>query len=96
MTIKRKQYSAQTKFRVAVEAAKGTQTISEIASKHKVHPTQVSNWKQHLVKNGTSLFEGKLSNGNKESDETERELYEQIGRLKVELEWFKKNGTAFT
>lgn len=96
MAIKRKQYSAQMKFRVAVEAAKGTQTISEIASKHKVHPTQVSNWKQHLVKNGASLFEGKLSNGTKESDETERELYEQIGRLKVELEWFKKNGTTFS
>lgn len=96
MSTKRKQYSAQTKFRVSLEAAKGTQTIGEIASRHKVHPTQVSNWKQHLLKEGASLFEGKLLKANKEADETERELYEQIGRLKMELEWVKKNATDFS
>jgi len=96
MSTKRKQYSAQTKFRVALEATRGYSTISEIASKYNVHPTQISNWKQLLVKNGASLFEGKQSRSTKESDESERELYEQIGRLKMELEWFKKNVANFS
>ena len=96
MTTKRKQYSAQEKFRVALEAARGYSTISEIASKFNVHPTQISNWKQQLVKNGASLFEGKQSKPNKESDAVERELYEQIGRLKMELEWLKKNVASFS
>jgi len=89
MATKRKQYSAATKFRVALEAARGYSTISEIASKYNVHPTQISNWKQILVKTGASLFEGKQSRANQE------ELYEQIGRLKMEMEWLKKNGTYF-
>ena len=95
MTTKRKQYSTQTKFRVSLDAAKGSKTIGEIASKHKVHPTQVSNWKQLLLKNGASLFEGKAPKENKESDELEQELYEQIGRLKMELEWLKKKSGDF-
>ena len=59
MAIKRKQYSSQTKFQVSLDVAKGAKTIGEIASRHKVHPTQVSNWKQQLLKNGASLFEVK-------------------------------------
>jgi transposase-like protein len=89
--MKRKQYSAQTKFRVSLEAARGYSTLSEIANKYNVHPTQISNWKQHLVKNGASLFENQKSKSGKEADEKEKELYEQIGRLKMELEWLKKN-----
>lgn len=96
MRTKRKQYSAQAKFRVALEAAKGFSTISEIANKYNVHPTQISNWKQLLVKNGASLFEGKQSSAGKESSEIERELYEQIGRLKMEMEWLKKNIASFS
>ena len=95
MATQRKEYSAQTKFRVSLDAARGTQTISEVASRHKVHPTQVSNWKQHLLKNGATLFEGKAPKVSKESDEVEKELYEQIGRLKMELEWVKKKSAEF-
>lgn len=96
MATKRKQYSAETKFRVALEAARGYSTISEIANQYNVHPTQISNWKQRLIKSGASLFEGKQSRANQDPSETERELYEQIGRLKMEMEWLKKNITHFS
>jgi len=90
MTKKRKQYSAQTKFRVSLDAAKGSRTISEIASLHKVAPTQVSNWKKHLLQKGATLFDGQMAPADKEWIEREKELYEQIGRLQMELEWLKK------
>lgn len=87
----RKQYSAQKKFRVSLAAAKDEMTIGEIASKYEVAPTQVSNWKQQLLKTGASLFQGKATSEKKETDKIEKELYEQIGRLKMEIEWLKKN-----
>ena len=96
MTKQRKQYSAQAKFRVSLDAAKGAKTISEIASSHKVPPTQVSNWKTQLLKNGSSLFEGKLPKADREWEEREKELYEQIGRLQMELEWLKKKADEFS
>lgn len=96
MTKKRNQYSSQTKFRVSLEAAKGIQTVSEIASKYRVHPTQVSTWKQKLLKGGKTLFEGKSLNPEKEWELKEKELYEQIGRLQMELEWVKKKSAEFS
>lgn len=92
----RKQYSAQTKFRVSLAATKGEMTIGEIASKYEVAPTQVSNWKQQLLKTGASLFQGKATSEKKETEKIEKELYEQIGRLKMEIEWLKKKSTEFS
>jgi len=90
MSKQRKQYSGQTKFRVSLDAAKSAKTISEIASTHKVAPTQVSNWKKHLLQNGSTLFEGQIRQADKEWAEREKELYEQIGRLQMEVAWLKK------
>jgi transposase-like protein len=86
----RKQYSAAFKFKIALEAAKKEKTISQIASENNLHPNQVSNWKKQLLTEGTGLFEKQNSRRQKEQETREAALYEQIGRLKMELEWLKK------
>lgn len=87
---KRKQYSAAYKFKIALEAAKKEKTISQIGSENNLHPNQVSNWKKQLLTAGVGLFEKQHSRRQKEQEEREAALYEQIGRLKMELEWLKK------
>ena len=98
MNTTRRRHSAEFKFRVALEAAKGQQTTSELASKFAVHPNQISTWKRELLEGGAGLF---ASNGGRDRQEREQEalqagLYEQIGRLKVELEWLKRKAARFT
>jgi len=96
MTMKRKKYTAQFKFKVALEAAKNQKTRSQVASDFGVHPTQVIQWKKALVQNGSTLFERQPKRREKEQAEQETALYEQIGRLKMELEWLKKKATQFS
>ena len=95
MTKKRRQHSPQFKFRVALEAASEAKTISQIASEYDVHPTLVRNWKKQLVGDGASVFERTGKRKNSEAEVKEAELYEQIGRLKMELEWLKKKADQF-
>ena len=95
MAKKRKRYSAEEKFRVALEAVKGEKTINEIASEYGIHPNQISNWKRELLSEGASVFGKGNSNKEKEQEKREAELYEQIGRLKMEIEWLKKKSGLF-
>jgi transposase-like protein len=96
MPKKRREYSAQFKFRVAVEALREQKTINELASEHQVHPTLVRDWKRLLLTSGASVFErGQKAPAQKENEVPEAELYEQIGRLKMELEWVKKKAGQF-
>jgi len=88
---KRKQYSAAFKFKIALEAAKNGRTISQIASENNIHPNQISAWKKKLLSEGKVLFERKNSRRQKDQAMQEAALYEQIGRLKMEIEWLKKN-----
>jgi len=91
MITKRTRYTAGFKFKVALEAAKELKTRSQIASEFGVHPTQVSQWKKELVTNGSHLFEmARPQRQEKERQKQETALYEQIGRLNMELEWLKK------
>jgi transposase-like protein len=87
---KRKRRSAQFKFQVALEAAKGTQTINELASQYEVHPSQISEWKSQLLKDGASVFSTTTARQQRDQEALQAELYEQIGRFKMELEWLKK------
>jgi putative transposase len=73
-----------------LEAAKGQQTISELAGKHSLHPNQISQWKRQLLEGGPDVFAGNDSQDQQEQEAMQAELYEQIGRLKMELEWLKK------
>jgi len=92
---KRRQFSGQFKFKVALEAAKGQRTINEIASAYDVHPNQVSSWKKQLLEEGASVFSRKQAREQQQQAEQEAALYEQIGRLKMELEWLKKKAEPF-
>jgi transposase-like protein len=89
---KRKRRSAQFKFQVALEAAKGTKTINELAGEYEVHPSQISEWKSQLLKDGASVFSTTTARQQRDQEALQAELYEQIGRLKMELEWLKKKG----
>ena len=87
---KRRQFTAKFKFQVALDALKGQQTINEVASQYAVHPTQVKQWKKQLQEQGAEVFNEQVSKAQQAQAEVEANLYEQIGRLKVELEWLKK------
>jgi transposase len=86
---KRKNYSAEFKARVAIEAIKGEKTISQIASEFKIHPNLVSKWKRQFLENSYKIFslEGDKE---KELEKTIDELYKQIGQLKVERDFLSR------
>lgn len=90
MSTKRKRYSAAFKAKVAVEAIRGVKTTAELASEHQVHPTLISQWKRQALENLASLFEGGSTRAESDVESITAPLYEQIGRLKVELDWLKK------
>ena len=93
MSQKRTRYSAQFKFKVALEATRELKTVSQISSEQGVHPNQVSVWKKQLLQEGPTLFAHQTLHKEQEQATKEAELYEQIGRLKMELEWLKKKVT---
>jgi putative transposase len=86
-----KRHSAQFKFRVALEAVKGTKTLAELASQYGLHPSQISEWKAQLLRDGPSVFSTQTARQQREQEAFQGEHYEQIGRLKMELEWLKKS-----
>ena len=95
MTKRRKKYSSQFKFKVALEAVKEGTTINEIASSNSIHPNQVSTWKKRLLVEGPTVFGQQTARKLQEQTARESELFEQIGRLKMELEWLKKKAAPF-
>jgi len=86
----RKTYDAAFKAKVALEAVKGEKTITQIASEFKVHPNQIRLWRKHLLEMLPELFSNRRPQQEKARDEIEAELYQEIGKLKMELEWLKK------
>jgi transposase-like protein len=95
MSRERKQYSPEFKFRIALEAAKNGKTVSQLASESGVHPTQINEWKGTLMSEGVNLFERRPAQQEQAAAKMETELYEQIGRLKMELEWLKKKAAGY-
>ena len=88
---KRHTHSPEFKARVAMEAISGRKTIQEIAADHAVYPIQVSQWKRQLLDGASELFtRGKKTKDKEEVQAKEAELFQQIGRLQMELEWLKK------
>jgi len=93
MPVIRKRFSADFKARVALDAVRGEKTLSEIASIHKVHPNQVTQWKKQLESDASTLFcDKRLKDASAASEQAEvqDQLYKQIGELTVELGWLKK------
>jgi transposase-like protein len=92
---RKRKHSAEFIAKVAVAALKEVHTMSELASQFGVHPTQIHKWKRRLLEGAEELFA--KPGESRQRDETEvAELYEQIGRLKMELEWVKKKATSFS
>lgn len=89
-TRKRRRHSAEFKVRVALEAIRERRTVNEIAGESGVHPTQVSAWKKQVLDAlPTVLGRGEAQEA-VQREQMESGLYEEIGRLKVELDWLKK------
>jgi len=86
----KRQHSPTFKSQVAVEAIKEIETVSQIASKHSIHPTQVNKWKKIAQEGLVSLFSGKQDDVIKKKDELIDQLYKKIGSREIELDWLKK------
>ena len=87
----RKNHSASYKAKVALEAIRGQRTIAEIAQIFSVHPSQIAIWKKHLSENAQGLFErGAVQKTERAQEQLRDTLYQEIGQLKVELDWLKK------
>ena len=90
MPVQRKRHTAQFKFQIAVEALKNDQTVNQLASKHGLHPSQISQWKRQLQDEGAAVFSTTTAQQLRQQETLHAELYEQIGRLQMDLEWLKK------
>lgn len=86
----RKQHGSKVKARIALEASANTETLSEVARRHSVHPIQVGKWRKELVERAHELFTDGRRRGAENESEAVEALYEQIGRLKVENDFLKK------
>jgi len=89
MTRKRRSFSISFKAKVALAAARGDKSTAELASKFGIHTSQVTAWKKQLLAGAPELFADGRSRP-AEASADEQELHEQIGRLKMEVEWLKK------
>ena len=86
----RKQRSPQFKARVVIEAIRGQKTLSQLASQFKVHPIQIAKWRKAALEQMPELFVDGRTRKLRSGETDNNALYEEIGRLKVELDWLKK------
>lgn len=86
----RKTYSADFKAKVALESVKGDKSLAELAAKYEVHPTQIGQWRKVLLSGLSEVFSDKRQKQKENTEEEKARLYEEIGRLKIELDWLKK------
>jgi transposase len=91
---KRKNHTATFKAQVALAAVKNDRTANEVASQFGVHPTLVHAWKKQLHQGAELVFGADAKANSSDAEARTAELYEQIGRLKMELEWLKKKAAA--
>jgi transposase len=90
MTTTRRRYSAKFKARVALEAIRGDKTLNQLGSQFQVHPVQIAHWRKAALEQLQELFVDGRTRKTRDSEFDTEALYEQIGRLKMELEWLKK------
>lgn len=89
---KRRRHSAEFKFKVAVEALREQQTLSQLASRYELSPVQISQWKKQLLESGQDIFT--RSHKQKQNDEQQLvdDLHRKVGELQMQLDWLKKRG----
>src|SRR3954447_433601 len=94
MASKRKIHGGAFKAQVALAAHKGDRTVNELAGHYGVHPTLIHAWKKQLITGAVGIFESPAKAASADAEARQAELFEQIGRLKMELEWLKKKGDS--
>ena len=95
MAGKRKIHTPPFKARVALAAHKGDRTVNELAGQFDVHPTLIHTWKKQLLAGAEEIFANGTKAASDDAEARQAELFEQIGRLKMELEWLKKKAARF-
>lgn len=90
MSRSRKTFSSEFKAKVAIEAIKGYKSLSELSREFKVHPNAIGNWKKEILEGLPGIFNGKRGPKTEENSELIEQLYKQIGKQQVELDWLKK------
>jgi transposase-like protein len=96
MAGKRKRHSAAFKAQVALAALRQDKTVNELASQHGVHPTLIHAWKKQLLGGAEDLFDNGSKPAAIDHEALQAQLYEQIGRLKMELDWVKKKSASLS
>ena len=86
----RRQHSAAFKAKVAVAALREDRTLSELASAFGIHPAQITQWKKRALAALPEAFATRRGSANADQETVQAALYEEIGRLKVELDWLKR------
>lgn len=86
----RTKHSKEFKAKVALEAIRGVQSLGVLASRYKIHPTQIAQWKKQLQDNAPQLFERGRAKGTADAEGLTAPLYQEIGRLKMELDFVQK------
>ena len=86
----RKVFSSAFKAKVALEAVKEIETTSQLASRFSVHPTQIGLWKNKLLRESEHIFSDHVKREKDKDREFVDELYKQIGKQKIEIDWLKK------
>ncbi len=89
----RRKFSADFKAKVVIEALKERNTIEQLARKYEIHPTQINNWKKEFIANASIAFASESEKSEERQDQEKKieKLYAQIGQLKVENDFLKKN-----
>jgi transposase len=87
---RRKRHSAEFKAKVALEAIRGERPINELASLYQVHPSQIAKWKKRALEGMAELFADGRCKGGQDEEALKAQLYQQIGQMKVELDFLKK------
>ena len=88
--MKRKSFNADFKAKVAIEAIKGHKTVNELASEFDISPSQINTWKKLLLDGASDTFSRGKQKREAEYEAEKDRLYQQVGKLQVELEWLKK------
>jgi transposase-like protein len=90
-----KKYSSDFKAKVALEAIKGQKTLNEISSEYGVHTTQIAQWKKQVLDELPQIFAHSGSERAKNEEALIASFYQQIGQLKVELDFLKKKSGPY-
>lgn len=86
----RQKHSDSFKAKVALDAIKGVKTLAQLSSEYRVHQSQICSWKKLLLSNAAGIFASDNHRKSKSEEELTAPLYEQIGRLQMDLNWLKK------